>query len=181
MYLAVGTQYKKILFFSIQCKEEKITETKNIEGESKFSNKNENVESEKSTLADTQCATNTSPNISSQEIMNEDARNKNDDVIATNLKIDNHEQKNDDNHDDEQIKTNKNVTEETNLDRQIGDLATTGARSPVENNDGDVESDDLDEEEDEDDDEKMDPYTFSDDEKDTISPPNSTIPGIEIF
>ena len=50
-----------------------------------------------------------------------------------------------------------------------------------QNNDGDVESDDdLDEEEDEDDDEdeKMDdPYTFSDDEKDTISPPNPTIPG----
>ena len=166
---------KKILFFSIQCKEEKITET-NIE-ESKFS---QNDDDSETTLADTQCATNTSPNISSQEIMNEDARNKNDDVIATNLKIDNHEQKIDDNH-DEQIKTNKNVTEETNLDRQIGDLATTGARSPVENNDGDVESDDLDEEEDEDDDEKMDPYTFSDDEKDTISPPNSTIPGIEIF
>ena len=84
------------IFSSIQCKEEKITETKNIEGESKFSNKNENVESEKSTLADTQCATNTSPNISSQEIMNEkDAKN---DVTDLN-KIDTN--------DEQKIKTNR--------------------------------------------------------------------------
>lgn len=161
---------------SIQCKEEKITETKNIEGESKFSNKNENVESEKSTLADTQCATNTSPNISSQEIMNEkDAKN---DVTDLN-KIDTN--------DEQKIKTNSNVTaaETTDVEnRQFGDSAETeSAKSPVDqNNDGDVESDDdldeEDEDEDDDDDEKMDdPYTFSDDEKETISPPNPTIPG----
>ena len=55
-----------------------------------------------------------------------------------------------------------------------------------QNNDGDVESDDdldeEDEDEDDDDDEKMDdPYTFSDDEKETISPPNPTIPGTYVY
>ena len=72
--------------------------------------------------------------------------------------------------------------------RQFGDSAETeSAKSPVDqNNDGDVESDDDLDEEDEDeddvDDEKMDdPYTFSDDEKETISPPNPTIPGTYVY
>ena len=81
--------------------------------------------------------------------------------------------------------SNVTAAETTDVEnRQFGDSAETeSAKSPVDqNNDGDVESDDdldeEDEDEDDDDDEKMDdPYTFSDDEKETIPPPNPTIPG----
>ena len=83
--------------------------------------------------------------------------------------------------------SNVTAAETTDVEnRQFGDSAETeNAKSPVDqNNDGDVESDDDLDEEDEDeddDDEKMDdPYTFSDDEKETIPPPNPTIPGTHI-